>query len=155
MSHVLHTFLPQPLGCNQARATRSDYAKELTLTAHWKKHRKQLLYLTFLRVFCFNLSISGICLHCIHTCFHSANADEHWFSNGLWKHGSKKSKKFFYERTDDKSVRSKHKSELLTQKSELLPRNSQLISQKSELRRTISNLASTRTAFCLCESGFC
>ncbi|MBQ7741809.1 MAG: hypothetical protein IJT90_02620 [Bacteroidaceae bacterium] len=42
MSHVLHTFLAavSASGCKQARATRSDYAKELTLTAHWQKHRK-------------------------------------------------------------------------------------------------------------------
>ena len=42
MSHVLHTFLAaaSASGCKQARATRSDYAKELTLTAHWQKQKK-------------------------------------------------------------------------------------------------------------------
>ena len=38
MSHVLHTFLAavSASACKQARATRGNYAKELTLTAHWK-----------------------------------------------------------------------------------------------------------------------
>ena len=44
MSHVLHTFLTavSASACKQARATRSVFAKELTLTAHWKKQRKIL-----------------------------------------------------------------------------------------------------------------
>ena len=42
MSHVLHTILAaaSASGCKQARATRSVFAKELTLTAHWQKQKK-------------------------------------------------------------------------------------------------------------------